>query len=439
MDLTDIDPAFSFSRFDLASHRSVIAAVSGGSDSLAMLLLLLRWLRKTTPDTRLLAVTVDHRLRPDSAAEAGAVARICAAHGIAHRTMVWSAAKPATGVPAAARVARYQLLAEAAEAETTDLVITGHTADDQTETVTMRSARGDGRGLAGMAPATLFCGKTWVIRPLLQARRDELRAFLRTQDVAWIDDPTNVDATYERARVRAGLKDAPHGGVAATAADAAAAARRRKEQGRRAAALVERHATQPMPGLLKLDRTFLETDDSEAAIAAFRMLLAVSGGVEHLPDAARSSALFERLRAGPCRATLSRTVADGRKTSVFLQREVRGLPAAAMLADGAIWDGRYRITTGGKAVSVAAGGDDADRANDGEAPRGVRRRVLAAAPRPQAADGDDGHHVCVTPVLAPARLFLPSFDLALASAIARLVGAAEIPKPPFAGHNGEEG
>ncbi|AZN96696.1 tRNA lysidine(34) synthetase TilS [Mesorhizobium sp. M9A.F.Ca.ET.002.03.1.2] len=463
-----------FSQIDFTN--GVLAAVSGGSDSTALLLLLKDHLDRTAPATKLLAVTIDHGLRPGAAAEAQAVARLCAGRGIAHRILVWSGRKPSTGLPAAAREARYRLLAEAARAEGIGLILTGHTADDQAETVLMRQVRDDGardggRGLAGMAPATLYDWRIWIARPLLGTRRATLRDVLRRANVGWAEDPTNEDEAFERPRIRAALAD---GNGAQRMGDAIALAARaaveREQLGHRAAALIRGFASKPADGLIRLDPGFAAAGDEPAAVYALRILLATVGGVAFLPDQARSEALLDRLRAGPfgsipfcatpfC-ATLSRTVVDARRTGIFLRRETRNLPPAAPAADNALWDGRRRITLGDKpgafliappliAPLGAARAAKRAIADDGTPPSLVRA-ALAAEPALWRSseylseypgeclglvqDSRVSSRMAACPVVAPFARFLPSFDLAPARTVAALIGAPLVPAVPFSGH-----
>ncbi|MGI6854504.1 tRNA lysidine(34) synthetase TilS [Mesorhizobium sp. 1B3] len=447
-------------KFDCTGRRAVIAAVSGGSDSVALLLLAKAHLERT--GTKLVAVTIDHGLRAESADEAAGVARLCAAEGIEHRTFRWTGPKPGTGIPAAAREARYRLLAQAADEADTDLVLTGHTKDDQAETIAMRRRRGEGRGLAGMAPATLYAGRTWIARPLLGNRRDDLRAFLRGRGIDWIDDPTNRDTTYERARTRAT-------GVAMSGEDIARAARERVALSERVAALVRQRAVLVSPGLVRLAPEFAG-NDKQAGIEALRILLAVMGGGEHLADAGRTAALFAGL-AEPRRATLSRCMVDVRRGGIFLHREGRGLPAPTPLRSGTIWDGRFLVSGEGGTLEpfgpdrarafVAGGQTDAlesaqmrkvetpdmtqmrqQQRDSMQTPQSLVRAALAAWPAMRNEAGEAvplGPPVpregpSATPLLSPWVRFLPSFDLAAARAVAELVGAPKMPASPFAGH-----
>ncbi|MER8378522.1 MULTISPECIES: tRNA lysidine(34) synthetase TilS [unclassified Mesorhizobium] len=462
----DTEPDLSdFSRIDFSN--GAVVAVSGGSDSTALLLLLKAHLDRTAPATKLLAVTIDHQLRPQAAAEAQAVARLCAARGIAHRIVVWSGHKPATGLPAAAREARYRLLAEAAEAAGVGLILTGHTADDQAETVLMRQARDEvpseerPRGLAGMAPATLYDWRYWIVRPLLGVRRAELRKFLRREQVAWIEDPTNADTAFERPRVRAALVEGNDAlRMAETMALARKAAVEREQLGQRAAMLIRGLASRPAAGLVRLDQDFATVADRRAAIYALRILLAATGGTTFLPDQARGEALFGRLRAGPLCATLSRSVVDARRTGIFLHRELRDLPPAVAVSDNALWDGRRRITLSDSSgalliapllVAPLGVALAAKRAIAGHGtPASLVRAALAAEPalwRDGECLGLPGQGpglpeespmpaaVAAYPAVAPFARFLPSFDLAPADAVAALLGAAPVPAAPFGGHS----
>ena len=186
----------------LASAPALVLAVSGGPDSVALMWLMARWRRTLSRGPQLLAVTVDHALRQESAREAREVKQLARALDLPHRTLRWSGAKPKTGVSAAAREVRYRLLAEAARAIRATHVLTAHTRDDQAETVLMRLVRGSGiAGLSAMAAARERDGLV-IARPLLDVPKSRLIATLEKAKIAFADDPTNRDLAFTRPRLR---------------------------------------------------------------------------------------------------------------------------------------------------------------------------------------------------------------------------------------------
>jgi tRNA(Ile)-lysidine synthase len=188
---------------DLKREPALVLAVSGGPDSVALMWLAARWRRALARGPRLLVVTVDHGLRKEAAREAREVKRLAQALELPHRTVRWMGAKPTTGLPAAAREARYRLLAQAARAIGATHVLTGHTRDDQAETLLMRLLRGSGiAGLSAMARISTRDGMV-LARPLLDVPKSQLVATLRRAGIAFADDPTNRDTAFTRPRLRA--------------------------------------------------------------------------------------------------------------------------------------------------------------------------------------------------------------------------------------------
>ncbi|HET7681328.1 MAG TPA: tRNA lysidine(34) synthetase TilS [Xanthobacteraceae bacterium] len=187
---------------DLVSARAIVLAVSGGPDSTALLFLAARWRKARRRGPELLAVTVDHGLRKEAAAEAQQVARLARKLGVPHRILRWSGAKPKSGLQEKARMARYRLLAEAAAKAGASHILTAHTLDDQAETVLMRLLRGSGpAGLAGMARETRLAELT-LTRPLLDIPKARLLATLRKARIPFSDDPSNRDPRFTRVRMR---------------------------------------------------------------------------------------------------------------------------------------------------------------------------------------------------------------------------------------------
>ena len=175
-------------------------AVSGGPDSLAMLLLAAAAL-----PGRVQAATVDHGLRAESVAEAAMVARVCLDLAVPHATLAVSV-EPGN-VQGNARIARYQALAGWMRERGLAALATAHHADDQAETLLLRLNRASGvAGLAGVRPAGCVPGSDLpLLRPLLEWRRPALAAVVEAAGLCAVDDPSNADDRFDRARLRSAL------------------------------------------------------------------------------------------------------------------------------------------------------------------------------------------------------------------------------------------
>ena len=184
----------------IENYNRLAVAVSGGGDSLALLILMDEWAKPRKIE--LFGVTLDHGLRTTSAAEARMVHEIAQKNGISHDILKWENPIMQGNLSAQARKARYQLIGQWALNKRLQAVCLGHNADDIAETFLMRLARGSGSdGLASMLPVRESNGMIW-LRPLLHERRQNLRHFLSMRGLKWCDDPFNEDVQFERARMR---------------------------------------------------------------------------------------------------------------------------------------------------------------------------------------------------------------------------------------------
>ena len=189
--------------FGRKTPQKIGIAVSGGGDSMALLHLLARCAAQT--GHLIEAVTVDHGLRPEAADEAAMVGALCARRDIPHTTLKWTGWSSQGNLSAAARDARYALMADWAKTRGIEGIVLGHTGDDVAETFLMRLGRKAGvDGLATMDVNFERNGIRWA-RPLWQQSRSELRDYLRRHDVHWAEDPTNDDPSYSRTRARKAL------------------------------------------------------------------------------------------------------------------------------------------------------------------------------------------------------------------------------------------
>jgi tRNA(Ile)-lysidine synthase len=186
----------------VAGEPAIALAVSGGADSLALMLLAQRWVASLDAAPRLVVYSVDHGLRPEAAAEVAMVLQAAAALGLPARGLAWTGAKPETGMQEAARIARYRLMGSAMAEDGATVLLTAHHMQDQAETVLMRMAHGSGiEGLKGMAAMAAIEGVR-VHRPLLAVDPTALRAVVDAAGLTPAEDPSNADPHYERVRWR---------------------------------------------------------------------------------------------------------------------------------------------------------------------------------------------------------------------------------------------
>lgn len=318
-----------------AGLARVGVAVSGGGDSLAALLMAVEALGPA----RVAAVTVDHGLRPEAAAEARFVAGVCARQGVSHAVLRWDGVHRGN-LMAAARAARLRLIADWAPGRV-EAVVLAHTLDDQAETVLMRLARGSGvDGLSAMAQRRRALGVLW-LRPFLGVTRADLRTALRARGQAWVEDPTNADPAYLRVRARRALDTM--GALGITAEGLAATASRL----RRAREALEQDVQAALDALVREETGTLVIDGGARALAdeirlrLFAHLLGHLGGSDYRP---RMAELERLVRTG--RGTLGGCALAPRGDGWRLWREARAV------RDGQPWDGRWTLTGGDGAPAM---------------------------------------------------------------------------------------
>lgn len=319
-------------------------AVSGGGDSIALLLLLRDW-----ADARgraIAAVTVDHGLRPAAAAEAQAVARLCAARGIPHDTLRWTGWDHRGNLQDQARAARRRLIGDWARGRGIAAVALGHTLDDQAETFLLRLARGSGVDGLGAMRAVVPSGEILLLRPMLGLRRAALRDWLRAEGIAWSDDPSNEDPRFDRVRARAALTPLATLGLGPERLAATAAAMNRAR-----AALetltgdLARRCLDPLPaGDLRLDPAPLAAAPLDLRLRLLAGALTWVSGAIYRPRLARLETALAAIETGALGQgiTLHGCVLRPRRDGLVLRREPARVAPPVPVAQGA-WDGRWRL------------------------------------------------------------------------------------------------
>ncbi|PZX19667.1 tRNA(Ile)-lysidine synthase [Palleronia aestuarii] len=316
-------------------------AVSGGGDSLALLLLAARHGRAAGLHVE--AITVDHGLRAGAAQEAERVARLCLELAVPHAIRRWSRPEGPGNLQAQARIARYDLISGWAVERGVTHVLLGHTADDQAETFLMRLGRRAGvDGLARMSGRFAHGGAVF-LRPLLDATRADLRRFLQERGVEWCDDPSNEDPRFDRVRARRALAALADLGLDAAALTAVAAhmatARDALEQVTCDAAheiVVQEH------GDLLIRRDRFREIPPEIARRLCQAALRWVGGASYPPRFRPLSEVIRVLGSGGSISLAGCLVRSGPGNFARVMREFDAVRHMVVSA-GSLWDGRWNI------------------------------------------------------------------------------------------------
>jgi tRNA(Ile)-lysidine synthase len=336
-------PLAGMDRLNAPDRPPIAVALSGGGDSMAMLHLAKDWARLA--GRRLVALTVDHGLSPASDDWTRFAAERSGRIGVPHVSLRWQGDKPSTGLPAAARMARHALLADAARSAGARVILMAHTADDLMEAALMRAA-----GASTPSPRLWAPSPAWpegrgvfLLRPLLGHRRAELRAFLRRLGEAWIDDPANEDPRFSRSLARRQL-DADELPLPVTPPPPPLAAVNRVREGDGG------ELTLPLAALAEL-----EPAERRRLIGALAICAA---GTQRPPSAASLDRLAERLRAGDTVGALAGVRIEARGDVVLFCREVgerrRGAMEAADLPKGeSVFDGRFLVRAPDEGFRIA--------------------------------------------------------------------------------------
>ncbi len=334
----------------------VAVAVSGGPDSLALVILCHRWAAARGGEA--IALSVDHRLRPESAAETRQVRRWLRMRRIPHRALVWkrTGGRPSSALQAAARAARYRLLAQWCRRRGVLHLALAHHAGDQAETALMRLARGGGPdGLAGMSSIASREGVR-LIRPLLAIAPARLRATLRAAGQDWIEDPSNSNPVFERVRWRR-LIPAELVPALAIAAGEIGEARRLRE---RVVADLLASARIDSTGFLTMPLAEFAAAPAATAERALARCLIIIGGDSYGPRQESLARLRRNLATNPAGRTLGgcRLVCRGSHLFIFREAAAARERVAARAGTAIRWDGRFdlRIAASGTIARLGEAG-----------------------------------------------------------------------------------
>ena len=354
-----------------ARMKRVLLAVSGGADSLALMVLCHEWLRDSELPLSLHIASVDHGLRPEAAAECAMVAAMATERGLPHETLVWKGEKSGANIQAEARAARYRLLTAHARTLSCEHIVTAHHLDDQAETFFIRLLRGSGVPGLGAMRAEQGLDDMTLLRPFLNVPKARLIASLEKRGLHWVEDPSNQSPDYLRVRVRGLLPLLAQEGC--DASRLAATARRLQRADAALEAVVYefflRQMRTEIGHAISVEARVLYDQAEEFRLRILRKCLLYVAGPAYPPREGRLVALDGMLcevkaSGRPHKVTLSGCCFEKRDGRLWIYREAGRVPHSLSIDIGESfnWLGLYDVTL----ISPPAGNGGAILAALGE-------------------------------------------------------------------------
>lgn len=323
--------------FGLSGSEKIAVAVSGGADSTALCLLTQRFISEN--GGQMIALIVDHGLRPRSAEQACLTKERMTERGVSCRLLKWEGDKPVHGIEQAARDARYRLLANACKEEGCSVLLLGHHRQDQAETFLIRQAKGSGDiGLAGMS-AVRITDFGRILRPLLGVAPTDLREYNRFYNMPWVEDESNLTSEFERGRLRQALTAQ---GIEDAFRQTLVYGAKRREIEKNAADFIRENVEVSERGYLLFSKKAFSCLSGETALFCLGDFLRFIANRPYAPRSDSLKGLYEKIRTlsfggvtlGGCR------IAACAKDGILIWRELNDLPAAEPVAGRTVfhWD-----------------------------------------------------------------------------------------------------
>lgn len=335
----EIDGLFSFfeKHYENLSNRAVCAAVSGGADSLSLLILLKKW--SESRKWKLYCCTVDHELRKESLDEALFVKNICEKLQIEHVILHWKHApiNDEGKLENLAREARYNLIQKFCEEKNIPFVATGHNWNDQIETYELRKNAGSSKiGLAGMSQIKTLSKDLKIIRPLLHFSKKFLEDFLKNQNIKWKTDPMNFQDTFQRVIARKKINKYSLEKIKEISEKIYNYGRKRYEIELNAVSFLKSNCEISDFGFAEIDKKEFLKLNTKTQIEVFKRLI-WNIGMKKYPCSINEKKMSEILNSKI--NTMGRCFIKIKKEKIFIFREKRNIPKE----NSTLWDNRFLI------------------------------------------------------------------------------------------------